>query len=456
MEEIDLKSLFNLIWKKKIAIICITILGALIAVGYNLYFTVPKYKSTTTFLLTQSADEQNVSNTITTTDITLNSKLLNNYTELIKSDSVLNEVLKRLEIVYNTQELKKNISIVSKSDTFIVLSVEFPQKEKAPLIANTIVEVFNEKVKEIYNMENVHVMDLAVEANKPSNINPIKYSIIGAGIGFIISIMIVLIFNCFDDSVKDENDIERQLGLKTLAKISKQQKIKKIEWNPKADYIEGIKALRTNLQFVKRGKDIKTVAITSTCPGEGKSWIASNLALAFAKADYNVCVVDTDMRKGTIHNKFGISQTPGLSNLIISDDDVEDFKMLYNKYIKSTKINNISVISCGNYSTDSSELLISNKVKKLIYVLKQYFDIIIFDTAPSTLLTDAIILSRLVDTNIIVTEYGKTKFKELKNVKDLINSVEGDLAGVVINKIDDNKRKDYYYGETKKVKKRRH
>ena len=77
---------------------------------------------------------------------------------------------------------------------------------------------------------------------------------------------------------------------------------------------------------------------------------------------------------------------------------------------KSTKLNNISVISCGNFSTDSSELLISNKVKKLIHVLKQYFDIIIFDTAPSTLLTDAIILSRLVDTNIIVTEYGKTKY----------------------------------------------
>ena len=452
MEELDLKELLTLIWKKKMLIVIMAITGIIIGMTYNLFFTTPKYKSTTDFLLAQSTDNIEGVDSITTTDVALNSKLLNNYAELIKSDMILNEVLNRLGITLNMGELQKDISVENKKNTeFIELTVRSTDNQQAALFANKIIEVFNEKIKEIYNMENVHIVDEAKVSNEPYNINPTKYALIGAAIGIVVAMIIIFLQNMLDDSIRNENDIEHQLGIKTLAKFRKQPKNTKLGWNPKYDYVEGVKALRTNLQFVKRDKNIKTIAITSSMPGEGKSWITTNLALAYAKADYKVCIVDADMRKGTQHIKLGIEQTPGLSDLIKGSDDINNIRLIFDKYIQPTRIENISLLPCGKNTFDSSELLISNKLNKLVDILKANFDIIIFDSTPGTLVTDATILCRLVETNIIVVEHEKTKMKELKRIKDLIESVGGDLAGVVINKISDGKKKKeyYYYGGNK-------
>ena len=160
-------------------------------------------------------------------------------------------------------------------------------------------------------------------------------------------------------------------------------------------------------------------------------------------------VSDADMRKGIQHKKFSVSQEPGLSNLILSRDKIEDSKMLFYKYIKTTRMENVFVLPSGEKTFDSSELLASNKIKKIINVLRENFDIVIFDSTPSMLLTDGIILSRLVETNIIVSEYEKTKIKDLRKTKELIEDVGGDVAGIIINKINKGKKKYYYYESNK-------
>ena len=451
MEELDLKSLFELIWKKKLLIISFIIIGAILGFTFNKYYTTPKYKSTVTFLLAQTGSATDSS--ITASDVTLNSKLVENYSELIKSDSVISEALNQLNIQMDIADLQKNITVESKKSTeFIQLSVATEQKDLAPLIANKIVEVFTEKVKQIYKVENVHIVDSAIEAITPYNINPTKYALIGACIGLVIALAIIFIIYCFDDSLKDDKDIERSLGLRTLATFRKQSKNTGLSWNPKSDYVEGFKVLRTNLQFVNRSKDIKVISVTSTLPGEGKSWVSSNLALAFAKADYKVLIVDSDMRKGTQHIIFKIPQTPGLSDLIKSNDNPTDFKLIASKYINKTSINNIFVLPSGNFTFDSSELLISNKVNKLVETFKENFDIVIFDSTPCTLVTDAAIISRIVDTTIIVTEHEKTKMSNLKHIHEQIEEVGGNLAGIVINKVPSKRDGYYYYGENKKKK----
>ena len=221
MEELDLKDLLKLIWKQKLLIILLVIVGGVLGFIYNKYYTTPKYKATTTFLLAQNINETDTS--ITSTDVTLNSKLVDNYSELIKSDAVLNETLNQLNLQMNIKELQNNITVEAKKSTeFIELSVATKQKELSPLIANKIMEVFTEKVKQIYKVENVHVVDPAVQSNTPYNINTTKYALIGAVIGLVISLTIIFIINCFDDSLKDDKDIERILGLRTLATFRKQ------------------------------------------------------------------------------------------------------------------------------------------------------------------------------------------------------------------------------------------
>ena len=450
MEELDLKSLFELIWKKKSLIILLVIIGAILGFTFNKYYTTPKYKSTVTFLLAQTGSSSSDSS-ITTSDVTLNSKLVENYSELIKSDSVISEALKQLNIQMSIPDLQKNITVDSKKSTeFIQLSVATEQKDLSPLIANKIVEVFTEKVKQIYKVENVHIVDSAIEPTSPYNITPTKYALIGACVGLVIALAIIFIINSFDDSLKSDKDIERALGLKTLATFRKQSKSTGLSWNPKDDYVEGFKVLRTNLQFVNRSKDIKVISVTSTLPGEGKSWVSANLALAFAKADYKVLIVDSDMRKGTQNAIFKIAQAPGLSDLIKSNDDPANFNLIASKYIYKTQINNIFVIPSGKLTFDSSELLISNKVNKIVTTLKENFDIIIFDSTPSTLVTDASIISRIVDTTIIVTEFDKTKMSNLHHIRDQIEEVGGNIAGIVINKVPSKRDSYYYYGENVK------
>lgn len=450
MEELDLKSLFESIWKKKSLIILLVIIGAILGFTFNKYYTTPKYKSTVTFLLAQTGSSSSDSS-ITASDVTLNSKLVENYSELIKSDSVISEALKQLNIQMSIPDLQKNITVDSKKSTeFIQLSVATEQKDLSPLIANKIVEVFTEKVKQIYKVENVHIVDSAIEPTSPYNITPTKYALIGACVGLVIALAIIFIINSFDDSLKSDKDIERALGLKTLATFRKQSKSTGLSWNPKDDYVEGFKVLRTNLQFVNRSKDIKVISVTSTLPGEGKSWVSANLALAFAKADYKVLIVDSDMRKGTQNAIFKIAQAPGLSDLIKSNDDPANFNLIATKYIYKTQINNIFVIPSGKLTFDSSELLISNKVNKIVTTLKENFDIIIFDSTPSTLVTDASIISRIVDTTIIVTEFDKTKMSNLHHIRDQIEEVGGNIAGIVINKVPSKRDSYYYYGENVK------
>lgn len=447
MEEIDLKQLLTIFWKKKLIIIICVLAGFILGYTYNTFLMKPKYKATATFTLI--ANEGKMEND----DITLNSKIINNYTEIAKSDSVLNEVISRLNLSIDKKDLKKSISIKVKKDTeYVELSVTLKDRENVANIANTIYEVLDEKIQSIYKIKNTEIVDNATIPDEPCNKSPIKYSAIGAGIGFALAIAIILVMHLLDDSVNDVDEVENKLNLPVIATFSRQDDPASLDWNPKSDYVEGFKALRTNLQFGKNGEDTKTIAVSSIFAGEGKSWVVTNLAIAFAKADYTVLIVDADLRKGIQNQKLEVEQKPGLIQLIKKVENIENFAN-WNKCIKKTQIDNVYLLPTGGNINDSSELLLSNKLNKIVAELKKGFDIIIFDSTPSALVTDAVVLSRVVDTNIIVTEFQKTKFRDLKKMKTNITNVGGKISGVIINKVDrsESKKYYYYYGEERSL-----
>ena len=333
---------------------------------------------------------------------------------------------------------------VKKDTEFVELSVTLPNNVESAEVANKITEVLDEKVKDIYNMDNLRIIDSAKIPDKPCNINPIKYAGIGGIIGLFFVCTIILIMHICDDSIKSDADVENKIKLPVLATFRKQSNSAISEWNPRLDYVEAFKVLRTNIQFSKQMLNKKTIAVSSCFPGEGKSWVASNLAIAFSKADYRVLVVDADLRKGVQHLKFEVNRKPGLIQLIKSKDAIEGFESC-KKYITKTKFKNIYLLPSGGNISDSSELLLSNKIQYIIDSLKGAFDIIIFDSTPGALVSDASVLSRMVDSNIIVIESEKTRIRDLKKVKNSIENVGGGISGVVINKVNNKKSKDYYY-----------
>lgn len=225
--------------------------------------------------------------------------------------------------------------------------------------------------------------------------------------------------------------------------------------DPKSPVSEMFRTLRTNIQFMNTDEGIETILITSTLPGEGKSWIASNLAVTFAQAGKRVILIDADMRKGRQYNIFEVTPRPGLSNYLSGVINGEKIKRNsdIDLFIKETKINNLYLIPAGNVPPNPSELLVSQKMNRLIRELKTTYDVIIFDGTPSLLVADAIILSRLVDTTLIVTAHKETKMDNLEKVKRTIENVGGSIAGVILNKVPISSKKyedTYYYGSTSK------
>ena len=220
---------------------------------------------------------------------------------------------------------------------------------------------------------------------------------------------------------------------------------------PRSPISEIFRTLRTNIQFMSQSRVSQAILMTSTNASEGKSWITSNLAIAISQTGKRVVIIDGDMRKGRLNKIFGLSQKPGLSNFLSGVYDDEKGKVLtgLEDYIQNTSIPNLDIIASGNIPPNPSELLILPQMTELLLDLKDLYDFIIIDGTPCGLVTDSIILSRIVDSVILVASCKETKKKDLQRVSESIKNVGGKLVGIILNKVSMSSRKyerTYYYG----------
>lgn len=229
----------------------------------------------------------------------------------------------------------------------------------------------------------------------------------------------------------------------------KKELITKID--AKSPVSEVFRSLRTNIQYMSKSSSCQTILVTSTIQGEGKSWIVSNLAVTFAQTGKNVIIIDADMRRPRQNNIFGIDMFPGLSNYLAGmSSRGTDKNIAVKDCIQATEIDNLYVLPAGNIPPNPSELLESTKTKELLNELKKIFDVVIFDGAPCLLVTDATIISRIVDSTILVASYKTTKIDELKDAKRRIEAIGGHVAGVVLNrtKLTKKKYENSYYSSS--------
>ena len=220
MEEMDLKEFLMLFWNRKVSIILITIIFMLIGIIYSVGFVTPKYTSSTTLLLATSESANSKTNTITTSDITLNSKLVSTYSELVKSKNVTRQVISNLGINETEDELRNSITVSSVKDTELIkISVTDKNATNAYNIANEIAKVFTQKVSEIYNINNVQVLDQAEVSTTPSNINHAKDVIMFTFVGLFVAIVFVIIANMLDTTIKSPEEVEKLCEVPVIASI---------------------------------------------------------------------------------------------------------------------------------------------------------------------------------------------------------------------------------------------
>ena len=211
---------------------------------------------------------------------------------------------------------------------------------------------------------------------------------------------------------------------------------------PKSNISEDIRTIRTNLQFTSTDDESKVLLVTSSVPGEGKSFISCNLATAFAQNGETTLLIDSDLRLGRVHKVFGVSNKMGLSNLLVEQDVIDCAD-----YIVKTQVDNLYVIPRGTVPPNPSELLNSSNTRKMIDFLRKSFDHIIFDGCPINGLPDSLIVASLVDRVIIVASANYCKIDELEDTKKALEKIDAKIAGVVVNRTSQTKRGKYsnYY-----------
>ena len=206
--------------------------------------------------------------------------------------------------------------------------------------------------------------------------------------------------------------------------------------NPKTIVSEQFRTIRTNLNFSMPDKDLKTLLITSSSPGEGKSTISSNIAIVFAQEGKKVLLIDADMRKPTIHYTFDLKNTFGLSSVLTRQVELEQ---AYNK----TAVEGLFVLTSGPIPPNPSELLASKHMDQIMLTVTEQFDIVIFDTPPVLSVTDAQIMSNKCDGTVLVVNSGVAEKAMVLKAKESLRASKGNLIGVILNNY--KLERDHYY-----------
>ena len=210
-----------------------------------------------------------------------------------------------------------------------------------------------------------------------------------------------------------------------------------VERKPKSIEAEAYRSLRTNIQYSSFDKKYQTLVVTSANPEEGKSTVSGNLALVLAQGESKVLLVDCDMRRPSVHKKFRISNTYGISDLLVGNKKMESVAHKYN--------DNLSIEPSGKIPPNPAEMLASKAMTAFLEEMKNYFDYIVLDTPPLQAVTDAQVLSTKVDGSLIVVRAGVTKKDAVHNAVSIIKKVNGNIIGTVLNGADNSKDKYYYY-----------
>ena len=208
--------------------------------------------------------------------------------------------------------------------------------------------------------------------------------------------------------------------------------------DPKSPISEQYRTIRTNVQFSSIDKELRTLMITSSGPGEGKSTTAANLAVVFAQLGKKVLLVDADLRKPTVHRSFGVNNLHGFTTVLTKQATLAST-------VLDTEEKDLFILTSGPVPPNPAELLSSKSMEQFIEEAKEQFDYVIFDTPPLLAVADPQILANKVDGSIFVVYSGKTDIDQAKKAKDLLQNAQSKLIGVVLNHKEVKNNEYYYY-----------
>ena len=270
----------------------------------------------------------------------------------------------------------------------------------------------------------------------------LRNTLLAAIVGLMLAVGVIFAIEFLDDTIRDPETITSITGLPVLATISRHEQTNNepiTQSHPRSPVSEFFRSLRTNVKYASVDKPVRRLIITSPTPEDGKTTIATNLAIALAQGSSRVALIDADLRRPRVHKVFGLENKVGLSSLFVQPEIYLDGNF------QSAKTENLQIMSSGGTPPNPSELLGSRKMGEILKQLEEKFDIILIDTPPVLTVTDAVALSSSVDGVMLVAKIGKTKQAALLQAIEQLRQVNANIVGIVINDVDTRSARYYYY-----------
>ena len=283
----------------------------------------------------------------------------------------------------------------------------------------------------------VEIVDHAVPGMRPVRPNKTLNIVLGVVIGLVVGIGLAFFIEYLDTSVKTIDDVERSLQAPVLGVIPQNVGLI-LDEGAESPHAEAYRVLRTNLLFSRKEDKLNTIAVISAGAGEGKSTTVFNLASVFAQSGQRVLIVDSDLRRPTLHKMLRVTNNIGLTNYLLKQNTLEEV-------IQTTSLPTLDFMASGKLPSSSLGILSSAQMKELIAELKQHYDFIVFDSPPVMGVSDASILASEVDMTLQVIQYRRYPQPMNIRAKQLIEKVGGNLVGIVLNNINMSQDESYYY-----------
>ena len=430
----DIRDFFKLFKKKKKVILLTTIYLSLIG-GFASFAIPPKFEAKTDILVNFTT-----ANIVSTVEIDANLRLIETYKYLMKSNRILSKVNEILKETYEKDELNKKVKIESNVNSQILtIFAEEKTPEKATELANTLASTFQEEIKVLMNLENVHILSQASVGDDTESIKPAAalFFIIFAIIGFLVSYILVLIQEMFFTVIDSQEKAENALGVPVIGVIPSGEGKLIHELSSHDVLTEMFRSIRANLMYMLSKQNAKTLLITSSESGDGKSFVSANLSIVFAMDQKRTVYVDADLRRSTGRKLFNLPNRLGVTSYLAGFYDLHEI-------IQTTQVPNLSFISAGPIPPNPTELLSSEKFAQFLEELKRHFDLIIVDTPP-LLVADTLHVSAHVDGCLFVINAESSKLERSIHSIEQLRQVQAPLIGSILNKSKGTLQSNYYY-----------
>lgn len=326
-----------------------------------------------------------------------------------------------------------------------LLQLESRLTEYQRLYSELVTNFEQVRLAEAQTSTNVFVSEPATVSRSPISPNTSRSTMLAVVVGMMLAVGLVFAIEYLDDTIKNPEDIRRKFNLPVLGMIAHHKAVdgKPISLSePRSPVVEAFRTLRTNITFASVDVPLRRIIVTSCVPQEGKTTVSTNLAVMLAQGDKKAVLIDADLRRPQVHQRFGLSNRIGLTNLFMRQVD------MLPGVLQATDTDRLSIITSGSLPPNPSELLTSNKMTRILDYLNQDFDLIVIDTPPVLTVTDAAAMAASMDGVILVAKPGVTKLSALAQTIEQLRTVGARVLGVVLNDVKPGSRKyGYYYSQ---------